>query len=250
MNRFEDKVAVVTGGASGIGKAITDRLIQEGAKGVVVIGRTAETNADIARTHGDRVRIVQGDVRDRKIHEFAAMAAIEAYGRIDVYVPNAAVGYVRPFETLEEAEFDEVLGCDYKAVVFGAQATIPHMNDGAAIVLISSIAGFKGMAGMTVYSGAKAAIRQLARTLSVELAPRNIRTNVLSPGAVETPAWGKLGPSRQEFEESMQPMIETTPLNRAARPGEMASIVAFLASDDASFVTGEEIVADGGLTQT
>lgn len=249
MKRFEEKVAVITGGASGIGAAITDRLIQEGAKGIVVVGRNPDTNENVKHKYGDKVRVVCGDVRDRTTHQLAVGAATEVYGKIDVYVPNAALGIVSPYEALEEADFDAVLDCDYKAVVFGAQATIPHMNDGGSIVLISSIAGLKGMAGMAAYSGAKAAIRQLARTLAAEFAHRNIRTNVLSPGAVETPAWGKLGPTREDFGESMKPMIEATPLNRTALPSEMAAVVAFLASDDASFITGEQIVADGGLTR-
>lgn len=248
MNRFENKVAVVTGGASGIGRAITDRLISEGAKGVVVVGRNAETNAEVARAHGDRVRIVQGDVRDLETHREAADAAAEAYGKIDVYVPNAALARSRLLEAVEEADFDETMDSDFKAVLFGVQITAPHMNDGGAIVLVSSIAGLKGMPGLVVYSGAKAAIRQLARSLAVELGPRGIRTNVLTPGTVETPALGKLGMPRDAFEEAMKPIIESAPLRRMAKATEMASIAAFLASDDASYITGAEIVADGGVT--
>lgn len=248
MNRFENKVAVVTGGASGIGRAITDRLLSEGAKGVVVVGRNAETNAEVARVHGDRVRIVQGDVRDLNIHRKAAIAAVEAYGKIDVYVPNAAVARLSPLEAVEEADFDETMDSDFKAVLFGAQITAPHMNDGGAIVLVSSIAGLRGMPGFVVYSGAKAAIRQLARSLAVEFGPRGIRVNVLTPGTVETPAFGKLGIPRDAFEEAMKPVIESAPLKRIAKPAEMASVVAFLASEDASYVTGAEIVADGGVT--
>ena len=118
MNRFENKVAIVTGGASGIGRAITDRLIEEGAKGVVVIGRTAETNAEVARDHGDRARIIQGDVRDRATHDAAVAAALEAYGKIDVYIPNAAVARIQPLETLQETEFDEQMDGNVKAVIF------------------------------------------------------------------------------------------------------------------------------------
>ena len=174
-----------------------------------------------------------------------------AAGKIDVLVVNAGgavgTGSIQPFAEVDEQSFDAMADLNFKSVFFTVQKALPHVNDGASIILVASIAVHKGFPGMSVYGACKGAVRSLARTLSAELMPRGIRVNVLSPGTIDTPVFDRLGFSEAEAGAMKEQFASLIPMQRMGAPSEMGGVVAFLASSDSSFVVGEEIVADGGV---
>ncbi len=248
MKRFEGKVAVVTGGNSGIGLAIAQTFQQEGAS-VVVFGRNKKTLDEAAASLQHDVLAIQGDVTtlidlDRLYTEAAAR-----FGKIDILVANAGIGVVRPIDQTDEALFDQISDVNFKGVFFTVQKALPHLKDGAAIVLVSSVANRKGLAGFAVYSATKAAVRSLARTFSAELLPRGIRVNVISPGPIQTPILHRMGLQPAQVEAFTEQVASQVPMKRFGTAQEMATVALFLASDDSSYLAGTEIIADGGMTQ-
>jgi NAD(P)-dependent dehydrogenase (short-subunit alcohol dehydrogenase family) len=245
---LENKVAVVTGGNSGIGRAIAERFAREGAE-VVIFGRSQDTIDETARALSNGALAVQGDVQrlDDLDRLFAEVKA--RHGRIDVLVANAGGGTVRPLEAEDEAHFDEVVDTNFKGAFFTVQKALELLADGGSGILVSSVSHQKGFPGFGVYGAAKAAVRNLARAFAAELAPRGIRVNALSPGPIDTPGFGRLGLPEKQLQEARDGFTAQVPLGRMGTAEEMAGAAFFLASADAAFVTGADLTADGGLTQ-
>jgi NAD(P)-dependent dehydrogenase (short-subunit alcohol dehydrogenase family) len=244
------KTAVITGGNSGIGLATARRFIDEGAT-VFITGRR-QTELDTAvNALGESAIGVQGDVANPADLDRLYAAVAEHEQQIDVLFANAAIAEAQPLGAITEDALDRQLDVDLKGVVFTVQKALPLLNDGASIILNSSNVASKGNAGLTVYAGIKAALRSFARTWAAELRGRNIRVNVVSPGATATPGLeglaGQLigGPDAVAQFNAVQDA--TVPLGRLATVDEIASAVAFLASSQSSYVTGAELLVDGGV---
>ena len=246
MNRYTGKVAVITGGNSGIGLATAKRLKDEGAN-VVIVGRDAATLAAAHSKEG--FLAVQADVGrladiDRLYREVA-----EKVGKIDVLFANAGIYKTAPLADTTEAFFDETVNINLKGLFFTVQRSLPYLNDGASIILNSSTVTAKGWPGIAVYSATKAAVRSLARTFAAELLPRGIRVNTVSPGVTYTPIFGRLGLSEQELGAAAAGLLKMVPAGRFATPEDIAAGVAYLGSADAAYVIGAELTIDGGVGQ-
>lgn len=248
MSRFEDKVVVITGGNSGIGLAAAQQFAAEGAR-LVLFGRNEKTLNEAAATLPERTLTVQGDVSalsdlDRLFEETTA-----AYGKFDVLFVNAGIVGMGPIVQVDEAAFDQIMDINFKGAYFTIQKALPYMHDGGSIVLNSSINANIGMPGTSIYAASKAALTSLVRTLSAELVERGIRVNAVSPGPIETPIFGRLGMTDEQIQGFAQQIQAQVPLGRFGKAQEIAKAVTFLASDDASFVLGEELIVDGGMSQ-
>lgn len=248
MSTFKDKVAVITGGNSGIGAATARYLKGEGAD-VAIFGRNQATLEDTAEQLGPEALAVRGDVTSLADIDRLIDATRERFGRIDTLVVNAGGGNLQPLDQVTESDFDRQADVNFKGAFFTIQKALPLMSEGGSIVLISSVANVKGLPGLSVYSATKAAVRSLARSLAAELAPRGIRVNSISPGPIETPIFGRMGLPEGGEEEAKQGFTSMVPLQRMGTPGEVAAVAAFLASRHASYITGSDIAADGGLAQ-
>jgi NAD(P)-dependent dehydrogenase (short-subunit alcohol dehydrogenase family) len=248
MKRFEGKVAVVTGGNSGIGLATAKRLQQEGAK-VAIAGRSKKTLDEAVRAIGDGVLAVQADVA--KLGELDNLYAevSKKLGKIDVLFVNAGVAKFAPLAETSESLYDEQFDINIKGAYFTIQKALPFLNDGASIILNTSVADSTGNPGASAYSATKAALRSLARTVAAELVGRGIRVNTVAPGPIVTPIFGKTGLPKEALDEFAKGVVERVPMKRFGQPEEIAGVVAFLASQDASYITGVEINVDGGLGQ-
>jgi NAD(P)-dependent dehydrogenase (short-subunit alcohol dehydrogenase family) len=248
MGKLEGKVAVITGGNSGIGLATAKEFVAQGAH-VVISGRDQKTLDEAAREIGNGVLAVRADVArladiDRLFAEVKAK-----FGRIDVLFVNAGVGRFTPLEEVTEEIYDSIIDVNLKGAFFTIQKALPLLADGASIVLNTSIAAHIGRPlGTAVYSASKAALLSLARTLSNELVGRNIRVNAVSPGPVATPIFDRLGIPAAALDETRRSIESMVPMKRFGRPEEIAKTALFLASSDSSFLLGTEIVADGGMT--
>ena len=248
MKKLDGKVAVVTGGNSGIGLATAREFKQQGAK-VVITVRDQQTLDDAKQELGGDVLAVRSDTsRLADIDKLFAVVR-EKLGKIDVLFINAGVGKFVPLESVTEEFFDSIMDINFKGAYFTIQKALPLLSDNASIVLNASINAYIGMPNTSVYAASKAALITLARTLSAELVDRGIRVNVVSPGPVATPIFGKLGIAADALDEVVKNVQTQVPMKRFGRPEEIAKAVLFLASDDASFLLGTEIVADGGMSQ-
>jgi len=238
MGRFEGKVAIVTGGANGIGAAVVERLAGEGAK--VMIADMAEP----AATSGN-VAFRKTDVTSQQQVEAVVEAAVEKWGRLDMLVNNAGMGHLGFTLTMEQADWEKVFAVNTTAVFLCCKAAIPHMQArGGAIINIASISGLGGDYAMPAYNASKGAVVNYTRSLAMECAQYGIRVNAVCPGLVQT-AMSEVAIARQEDRDYWFGLI---PMGRAAQPSEMAGVVAFLASDDASYMTGVNVPVDGGVT--
>jgi NAD(P)-dependent dehydrogenase (short-subunit alcohol dehydrogenase family) len=246
MDSLNGKVALITGGASGIGFAIAELFAAEGAQ-VVISGRRRDALVAAAGRIGRGSICFEGDVADPAHHAHVAEKMVSRFGGLDVYVANAGINTIRHSAEVSEAEYDMQFAVNARGAFFGVQKMAPILRDGGAIVLTGSLASDKVLDGHAVYAGTKAAIGAFARSWAIELAPRGIRVNVLSPGPTDTEILGKLGVApdqRDAFEASMATAI---PLGRLGRPEELARAALFLASDAGSFVTGVNLRVDGGM---
>ena len=248
MARFEGKVAVVTGGNSGIGLATARRFQEEGAK-VAISGRSRKTLDEAVKTIGNGVLAVQADVS--KLEEVDKLYAevSQKLGKIDVLFVNAGVAKFVPLAETSESTYDEQFDINIKGAYFTIQKALPLLNDGASIILNTSVADSKGTAGASAYSATKAALRSLARTAAAELAERGIRVNTVAPGPIVTPIFERSGLPKEAIDEFARGIVDQVPMKRFGQPEEVAGVVAFLASGDASYITGVEINVDGGLGQ-
>jgi NAD(P)-dependent dehydrogenase (short-subunit alcohol dehydrogenase family) len=245
-HRFEGKVVVITGGNSGIGLASAKAFLAEGAE-VVITGRNPETLAAAATSLGARATALRADV-SRLGDIQAVMDAVAArHGRIDVLFANAGLGRFGPIATLTEAMFDEMVGANVKGLFFTVQKALPLMSKGGAIVLCGSVSAVKGVPGSSVYSASKAAVRSLGRSLGAELVSSGIRVNVVSPGPVETPMFDNMDLTPEAAVRMKREWTAGNPMRRFAEAGEIARGVLFLASAEASYMTGADLAVDGGL---
>ncbi len=247
MSTLKDKVAVVTGGNSGIGYSTAEEFLARGAK-VVITGRNRDAVEAAASGLGGGTLGVTANQASIADAESLVNTVKEKYGKVDVLFVNAGLGSFAPVNDVTEEQFDETMNVNFKGAFFTIQKFLPLLNDGAAIILLSSVNAFTGMPGASVYSASKAALNSLGRTLSRELAGRGIRVNTVNPGPIKTPILAKAGLDEAGVTAFRQKSAERVPLNRTGESAEVAKLVAFLASGDASFITGAEYTIDGGLT--
>lgn len=248
MARLKGKVAVVTGGNSGIGLATAKRFADEGAK-VVISGRSKKTLDEAVKTIGNGVLAVQADVSSLAEVDKLYAAVAQKFGKIDVLFVNAGVAKFAPLAETTESTYDEQFDINIKGAYFTIQKALPFLNDGASIILNTSVADSKGTLNTSAYSATKAALRSLARTAAAELAERGIRVNTVAPGPIATPIFGRTGLPQETVDEFAKEIVSKVPLKRFGQPEEVAGAVTFLASQDASYITGVELNVDGGLGQ-
>ncbi|MFM0473648.1 glucose 1-dehydrogenase [Paraburkholderia strydomiana] len=248
MTKLSGKIAVITGGNSGMGLATAQLFAKEGAK-VIITGRRQKELDEAVESIGADAEGVVGDVSRLsdldKLHDHVKAK----YGRVDVIFANAGLGSLAPIDQVTEAQFDETFNVNVKGTYFTVQKLLPLVPDGGSIILNASIASSKGMEAFSVYSATKAAVRSLARTLTTDLKARKIRVNAISPGPIDTPIFGKTGLTEQEIEGFKSGITSQVPLGRIGLPEEIAKPALFLASDDSSYISGIELTVDGGMAQ-
>jgi NAD(P)-dependent dehydrogenase (short-subunit alcohol dehydrogenase family) len=248
MPKLSGKIALVTGGNSGMGLATAQLFATEGAQ-VVITGRRQKELDEAAKSIGPAAVAVQGDVSQMADLDRLFATIREKFGKLDVIFANAGLGAVAPLAQVTEGQFDREFAVNVKGLFFTVQKALPLLSDGASVILNSSIAAFKGMEGLSVYSATKAAVRSLARTWTTDLKERKIRVNSISPGPIDTPIFGKMGLSEEQSHGFKQELPSMTPLGRMGSPEEIARTVLFLASDDSSYITGVDLAVDGGMAQ-
>jgi NAD(P)-dependent dehydrogenase (short-subunit alcohol dehydrogenase family) len=246
--KLNNKVAVITGGNSGIGLATAQTFIREGAQ-VVIVGRNQQSVDEAVGSLGDKSVGIQADVANLADLDRLYATVQERVGNIDIIVVNAGVAPLRPLAQVDEAHYDQIMNVNVKGAYFTVQKALPVLNAGAAIVLVASVASISGVPGLSVYNASKAALRSLARTFSAELIDRGIRVNVISPGPIETPLFGKMEIPPAAIGELGESILSQVPMKRMGQPEEMAKAILFLASSDSSYVLGAELFADGGMGQ-
>jgi len=244
--RFKDKVAVVTGGNSGIGLGVAKAYAREGAQ-VAITGRNEKTLEVAAKEIGDGTLAIQSD--SGKVREIeAAMQKInQRFGRIDALFVNAGVAKFVPFEEVTEQFFDETVGINMKGVFFTVQKAISLMSKGSAIVLNASINAHLGMPGTTVYGATKAAVINMAKTLSADLLEKGIRVNAISPGPITSALLARDGISQEKLQETKDWIQSQVPIKRFGTPEEIAAAVLYLTPPESAFVLGAELIIDGGM---
>jgi NAD(P)-dependent dehydrogenase (short-subunit alcohol dehydrogenase family) len=246
VKRLEGKVAVVTGGNSGIGLASARRLHEEGAR-VVITGRDPKTLDAAVSAIGAGTVALKSDVSKLEDIESLFSVVESRVGKIDILFANAGIAKFAPYSDSQATLFDELFATNVKGAYFTLQKAIPHLNDGASVILNTSVVGSKGTENTGIYAATKAAVRSFARTAAAELRERNIRVNAVAPGPIATPIFGRMGLSQEQIDGFKTGISARVPLGRIGRPEEIAGAVAFLASDDASYITGVELNVDGGM---
>ena len=246
--KLEGKVALITGGNSGIGLATAKQFVNEGAY-VFITGRREAELAAAKKQIGKNVTAIQGDVSNLDDLDRLFAQIKKEKGNIDIVFANAGVARYAPIGTITEDFFDSIFDINVKGVLFTVQKALPLLRDGGSIILNASIVAAKGLSSNSVYSATKAAVRSFARTWTTDLKDRRIRVNAISPGPIDTPGLSELLASSETGEQRRKMISTTVPLGRFGRPEEIAKAVVFLASDDASYITGIELFVDGGFAQ-
>ena len=246
--KLSNKIVLVTGGTSGIGLEAAKLFREEGAT-VIVVGLSPARLQSAASQLGGSVTVLRGDVSKPADIENIVKQIGEKFGRIDVLFANAGMGLASPLEAVTEDQIDTQFDVNFKGVFFTIQKAAPLLAKGGSIVVTTSFLNEVGVPGVSILSATKAAVRSLVRSLGAEFAPRGIRVNAVSPGPISTPFHGKLGLSHAELKDAAAGIEARVPLHRFGTAREVANVALFLASDDASFLTGSEVVVDGGLTQ-
>ena len=244
MSKLSGKVAVITGGNSGIGYATAEDFVKEGAQ-VVITGRKPEAVATAASTLG-----VTGIVADQSsLADTDKLVAevTEKFGKVDILFVNAGVFFPTPLGHIDEKGYDTIMDINFKGAVFTIEKFLPHLNEGASIINLSSINAYMGMSNTSIYGASKAAMNSFTRTASTELAPRKIRINSVNPGPVNTPIFGKTGMTHEQIQGFASAVQQRVPLKEFGTPEAIAKLVTFLASDDAWYITGSEYNIDGGM---
>ena len=245
MAKLEGKIALITGGTSGIGAATAKRFQSEGAK-VIVTGSNPKT-LEVARHELSGVDVMSSDAGDAAATKVLIDQVQSRYGRIDVLFVNAGIAKFSPSADVDEAFFDAQFNINVKGAYFVIKHAAPVMTDGGSIILTSSVSGVLGGGGQTVYGATKAAIRSFGRTFAAELAPRRIRVNTISPGPIATPIFGKTGLTAEQLAGFTESLMSIIPLKRVGQPEEIAAAALFFASDESSYTTGAELFVDGGM---
>jgi NAD(P)-dependent dehydrogenase (short-subunit alcohol dehydrogenase family) len=248
MGKLEGKVALVTGGNSGIGLATARQFMNEGAY-VFITGRREPELAAAAKEIGRNITAVRGDVSNLDDLERLFAQIKRAKGRLDIVFANAGVAKYAPLGTITEELYDSLFNVNVKGLLFTVQKALPLLPDGASIILNASIVASKGLGANSVYSATKAAVRSFARTWTTDLKARRIRVNAVSPGATDTPGLNELLATTEAGQQRLKTMGTSVPLGRLGTPAEVARAVVFLASDESSYITGTELFVDGGFAQ-
>jgi NAD(P)-dependent dehydrogenase (short-subunit alcohol dehydrogenase family) len=249
MTKLEGKVAVITGGNSGIGLATAQRFVAEGAYVFITGRRQNELDAAVKQV-GENVTAVQGDVSNLADLDRLYDTVKHEKGHIDILFANAGTGEFGPLGTITEGHFDKIFNANVKGLLFTVQKALPLLKDGSSIILNASIVASTGSPSMSVYSASKAAVRSFARTFTSDLKDRKIRVNAVSPGVIPSPGYrNSLGLTDEQIRQYADSAVVNIPLGRTGTLDEVAKVVSFLASDESSYVTGIELVVDGGMTQ-
>jgi NAD(P)-dependent dehydrogenase (short-subunit alcohol dehydrogenase family) len=248
MSKLTGKIAVITGGNSGMGLATAKRFVAEGAYVFITGRRQAELDRAVKEI-GKSVTGVQGDASKLADLDRLYATVKREKGRIDILFANAGVGELGPLGQITEEHFDKIFDINVKGVLFTVQKALPLFADGGSIILNASIAASSGVAGFSVYSASKAAVRSFARCWTSDLKQRKIRVNAISPGPIETPIFNTMGLTEEQIAEFKKSFVNTVPLGRIGEADEIASAALFLACDDSSYVTGIELCVDGGEAQ-
>jgi NAD(P)-dependent dehydrogenase (short-subunit alcohol dehydrogenase family) len=247
--RLANNTALITGGNSGLGLATAKLFVAEGAK-VIITGRNQETLQAAAKELGPNALAVAADATDIAATEAAIKQGVEKFGKLDIIFANAGIPGATPVGSATVAVFEQVIRTNLTSVFFTVQSALPYLNDGASIILNGSVISVLGNPGYAAYAASKAGVRAMARVMVSELSPRNIRVNVVAPGAIRTPIWGA-AIATPDAERAFEARIgRSTPLGRIGEPEHVAKTVLFLASDDAAHVQGQEIFIDGGATSS
>ena len=248
MGKLEGKIALITGGNSGIGLATAKRFVNEGAY-VFITGRRDPELAAAVKEIGRHVTGVRGDVANLGDLDRLFAQIKRERGKLDIVFANAGTAQYAPFGKITEEHYDSIFSINVKGLLFTVQKALPLMPDGASIILNASIVASKGLTANSVYSATKAAVRSFARTWTTDLKDRRIRVNAVSPGPIDTPGLNDLLASTGAGEQRVKTLSDSVPLGRLGTPDEIAKAVVFLASDDSSYITGTELFVDGGFAQ-
>jgi NAD(P)-dependent dehydrogenase (short-subunit alcohol dehydrogenase family) len=249
MSKLEGKVAVITGGNSGIGLATAQRFVAEGAYVFITGRRHGELDAAVKQI-GKSVTAVQGDVSNLADLDRLYTTVKQQKGHIDILFANAGIGQFAPLGAITEEHFDKTFNANVKGLLFTVQKALPLLKNGSSVILNASIVASTGSPAMSVYSASKAAVRSLARTFTTDLKDREIRVNAISPGVIPSPGYrNSLGMTEEQVKQYADSVVGNIPLGRTGTLDEIAKVVSFLASDENSYITGIELVVDGGMTQ-
>ncbi len=248
MRKLEGKIALITGGNSGIGLATAKQFVAEGAYVYITGRRQVELDAAVEAI-GQNVTAVQSDVSNLADLDRLFATIKQEQGHLDIIFANAGGGQIAPLGAITEEHFDKTFNINVKGLLFTVQKALPLLPEGASIILNASITSIKGTPAFSVYSATKAAVRSFARNWILDLRERKIRVNAISPGVVPTPGYDHLGLNDQQLQEFVDSQASTIPLGRVGKPDEIAKAVVFLASADSSFVNGIELFVDGGMAQ-
>jgi NAD(P)-dependent dehydrogenase (short-subunit alcohol dehydrogenase family) len=248
MGKLSNKIALVTGGTSGIGKATAQEFIEQGAT-VIITGRYQDTVDSTVKELGSNAIGFVSDASNLASIKELATKVKDKVGKVDVLFVNAGYGKFAPIEMIDEAHFDEQFNVLVKGTLFTVQAIVPLMGEGGSVILNTSIVTEKGMQGASVYSAAKGAVKSFVKTFAAELTARKIRLNAVSPGPIETAFFNKTGMNEEQINGFASAVLPQVPMGRFGKSSEIAKTVAFLASDDSSYIHGTEIYVDGGLVQ-